>query len=102
MVPILDEVSTQLKDKIIVAKIDTEKYPEIASHYDVEALPTFVIFRDGKPCYRFVSKIDNFFTLISLNSSEGPFWSPFFSTCSSIYLHLRGSESLCFDSFTPA
>lgn len=56
MVPVLDEVSTELKDKIAVVKVDTEKYPAIANRYGVEALPTFIIFRDGKPCDRFVSK----------------------------------------------
>lgn len=54
MVPILNEVSSNLKDKIQVVKIDTEKYPSIANQYKIEALPTFILFKDGKPCDRFV------------------------------------------------
>ncbi|KAK7279822.1 hypothetical protein RJT34_24880 [Clitoria ternatea] len=53
MVPILNEVSTRLKDKIQVVKIDTEKYPSIADKYRIEALPTFIMFKDGKPYDRF-------------------------------------------------
>ncbi|CAK8573382.1 unnamed protein product [Lathyrus sativus] len=53
MVPVLEEVSTQLNDLIQVVKIDTEKYPSIASKYKIEALPTFIIFKDGKPFDRF-------------------------------------------------
>ncbi|XP_061345193.1 thioredoxin Y1, chloroplastic [Gastrolobium bilobum] len=53
MVPILDEVSTRLKDRIQVVKIDTEKYPSIADKYKIEALPTFIMFKDGKPYDRF-------------------------------------------------
>ncbi|KAL6524949.1 hypothetical protein OROMI_030542 [Orobanche minor] len=53
MVPILDEVSGKMIDKLQVVKIDTEKYPSIASKYQIEALPTFVLFKDGKPCDRF-------------------------------------------------
>ncbi|KAL4358426.1 hypothetical protein AHAS_Ahas09G0285500 [Arachis hypogaea] len=53
MVPILDEVSTRLKDKIQVVKIDTEKYTAIADKYRIEALPTFIIFKDGEPFDRF-------------------------------------------------
>ncbi|OAY74048.1 thioredoxin Y, chloroplastic [Ananas comosus] len=53
MVPVLEEVSEKLKDKIQVVKIDTEKYVSIANRYRIEALPTFIIFRDGKPCDRF-------------------------------------------------
>ncbi|CAH2067635.1 unnamed protein product [Thlaspi arvense] len=53
MVPILSEVSAALKDKIQVVKIDTEKYPSIANKYKIEALPTFILFKDGEPCDRF-------------------------------------------------
>ncbi|KAF8024941.1 hypothetical protein BT93_F1939 [Corymbia citriodora subsp. variegata] len=53
MVPILNEVSIRLKDTIQVVKIDTEKYPSIADEYKIEALPTFIIFKDGKPFGRF-------------------------------------------------
>ena len=42
-------------DKIKIVKIDTEKYPSIADKYRIEALPTFIIFKDGKPLDRFVS-----------------------------------------------
>ncbi|KAF4351230.1 hypothetical protein F8388_000406 [Cannabis sativa] len=43
----------ELKDKIQVVKIDTEKYPSIANKYKIEALPTFIIFKDGEPFDRF-------------------------------------------------
>jgi thiol-disulfide isomerase/thioredoxin len=67
MVPILQEVSEKLGDKIQVVKIDTEKYTSIASRYRIEALPTFIIFKDGKPCYRFVSVEKTMFS-ISINN----------------------------------
>ncbi|XP_019174463.1 PREDICTED: thioredoxin Y1, chloroplastic-like [Ipomoea nil] len=53
MVPVLNEVSDSMKDKIQVVKIDTEKYPSIADKYQIQALPTFILFKDGKPCDRF-------------------------------------------------
>ncbi|KAL5069715.1 hypothetical protein RYX36_020602 [Vicia faba] len=53
MVPVLEEVSTRLNDLIQVVKIDTEKYPSIANKYKIEALPTFIIFKDGEPFDRF-------------------------------------------------
>lgn len=55
MGPILNEVSISMGDAIQVVKIDTEKYPQIANKYNIEALPTFILFKDGKPCDRFVS-----------------------------------------------
>lgn len=57
MVPILEQVNATLKDKVQVVKIDTEKYPELAAKYKIEALPTFILFKDGKPCDRFVSSL---------------------------------------------
>ncbi|XP_020180416.1 thioredoxin Y, chloroplastic [Aegilops tauschii subsp. strangulata] len=53
MVPILQEVHEKMSDKINIVKIDTEKYTSIANKYKIEALPTFIIFKDGEPCYRF-------------------------------------------------
>lgn len=55
MAPVLNEVSAAMIDKIQVVKIDTEKYPSIADKYRIEALPTFIIFKDGEPYDRFVS-----------------------------------------------
>ncbi|MBA0837284.1 hypothetical protein Goarm_009455, partial [Gossypium armourianum] len=55
MVPVLNEVSATLKDKIQVVKIDTEKYPSIADKYNIQGLPTFIIFKDGKPLDRFAT-----------------------------------------------
>jgi thioredoxin-like negative regulator of GroEL len=57
MVPVLEEVSARLQDQIQIVKIDTEKYPSIANKYKIEALPTFIIFKDGQPFDRFVSWI---------------------------------------------
>ncbi|XP_023523250.1 uncharacterized protein LOC111787499 [Cucurbita pepo subsp. pepo] len=53
MVPILEKVSAKLSDTVQVVKIDTEKYPVIADKYKIEALPTFILFKDGKPRDRF-------------------------------------------------
>lgn len=53
MVPILNEVGESMKDKIQVVKIDTEKYPAIADKYKIQALPTFIVFKDGDVCDRF-------------------------------------------------
>ena len=49
MVPILEQVNSQLKDRLRIVKIDTEKYTELASQYIIEALPTLVLFKQGKP-----------------------------------------------------
>lgn len=64
MVPILNEVGESMKDKIQVVKIDSEKYPALADKYKIQALPTFILFKDGEVCDRFVSGIDLVFLLV--------------------------------------
>jgi len=52
MVPILERVNTQLKDRLRIVKIDTEKYAALASQYQISALPTLVLFKQGQPVNR--------------------------------------------------
>lgn len=52
LTPILSELSTSMSDKLKVVKINTETYPNIATKYKIEALPTMVLFKNGKPVDR--------------------------------------------------
>ena len=52
MVPILEQVNTQLQDQLRIVKIDTEKYQGLASQYQINALPTLVLFKQGQPIQR--------------------------------------------------
>jgi thioredoxin len=53
MAPILEQVGAQLKNRLQVIKIDTDKYPGLASQYQVYALPTLVLFKNGQSVERF-------------------------------------------------
>lgn len=48
MAPILEQVNAQLKGKLKVVKIDTDRYPQLASQYQIQALPTLVLFKQGQ------------------------------------------------------
>ncbi len=52
MVPILEQVNVQLQGKMKIVKIDTDKYPQLASQYQIEALPTLVLFKKGEAVER--------------------------------------------------
>ena len=52
MAPILENVNTQLKGRLQVVKIDTDKYPQLASQYQIHALPTLVLFKNAQPVER--------------------------------------------------
>lgn len=52
MSPILEQVGANLRDRLQVVKIDTDHYPTIASEYQIQALPTLVLFKNGQPVER--------------------------------------------------
>jgi thioredoxin len=52
MAPILEQVGANLRDRLQVVKIDTDKYPNLATKYNIDALPTLVLFKNGKPAER--------------------------------------------------
>lgn len=49
MSQVLEQVNAQLQGRISIAKIDTEKYPQLASQYQIYALPTLMLFKGGQP-----------------------------------------------------
>jgi thioredoxin 1 len=49
---ILKEVATDLGDKIKIIKIDVDQNRELASRYDIQSVPTLVIFKNGEIKYR--------------------------------------------------
>lgn len=52
MSKILDQVNSQLRQQVRIVKINTENYPDLASEHHVNALPTLVLFKQGKPIDR--------------------------------------------------
>lgn len=52
MAGILEQVNAQMKHQVKVIKIDTEKYPQLASEHQIHALPTLVLFKQGQPVER--------------------------------------------------
>ncbi|NES99843.1 MAG: thioredoxin [Sphaerospermopsis sp. SIO1G2] len=52
MGPILEQVNLELKSRIRIVKIDTEKYTQLATKYQIAALPTLVLFKQGQAVER--------------------------------------------------
>jgi thioredoxin len=53
MAKILEQVNIQLNGQVRILKIDTDRYPQIASQHQIQALPTIVLFKAGQPVDRF-------------------------------------------------
>ena len=45
--PILEDLANELGDAVKICKVNVENSNEIASKYDIRAIPTILIFKDG-------------------------------------------------------
>ena len=50
--PVLKEIANELGDRIRVIKIDVDKNREIASRYQIQGVPTLMVFRNGEIKYK--------------------------------------------------
>jgi thioredoxin 1 len=50
--PILKEVAAELGDRVRVIKIDVDQNPEIANRYQIQSVPTLMIFKSGAIKYK--------------------------------------------------
>jgi thioredoxin 1 len=52
MPPILKEIKAHFGDKIRIITIDVDKNPKIAAKYQIQAVPTLILFRNGEVLWR--------------------------------------------------
>lgn len=50
--PILTQIAAEFGDRLRVIKIDVDKNPMIASKYNIQGVPTVIIFKNGKLVWR--------------------------------------------------
>jgi thioredoxin 1 len=46
--PIVDDLATQYKDKLKVAKVNVDESSQVAMKYQVTSIPTFILFKNGE------------------------------------------------------
>jgi thioredoxin 1 len=49
MDPILDQLTVELADKVKIVKLDVDSNPSTTVRYNVRAMPTLIVFKDGEP-----------------------------------------------------
>jgi len=52
LAPILSEVKKELGDTVKIVKIDVDKNQPIAAKYQVQGVPTMLLFKNGKQLWR--------------------------------------------------
>jgi thioredoxin 1 len=52
MAPILKQVKDTLKDEVTIIKVDVDKNPQVAQAYQIQGVPTLMIFKEGNTLWR--------------------------------------------------
>ncbi|MFN2456957.1 MAG: thioredoxin [Chitinophagaceae bacterium] len=52
MAPILKQTKDSLGDKVRIIKVDIDKNREAAEHYQIQGVPTIILFKNGQVRWR--------------------------------------------------
>lgn len=52
MAPILKEAKDKLGDKATIIKVDVDRNREAAQHFNIQGVPTLILFRNGQVKWR--------------------------------------------------
>ena len=58
LAPVVEELAQEMKDKITVAKVDTDQSVNVAARYEVTSIPTLILFKHGQVVKRVVGLKD--------------------------------------------
>lgn len=70
MMPVLEELEYELGDRIKAVKIDVSRNGDLADEYGVRAVPTFVLFKNGRETARIVGAVPKSQLTELVNSSR--------------------------------
>lgn len=54
LAPTIDELASQYAGKVKVGKLDIDKSPKTAARFNVQSIPTVILFTGGQPAERIV------------------------------------------------
>ena len=57
MSPIVDKISEEFKDKIVVGKVDVDENRSLSEKYGIMSIPTLILFKDGEIKHKEVGAI---------------------------------------------
>ena len=55
--PVVDELAEQYAGKVKFGKINVDEQPRLAMAYNVQSIPTLILFRDGQPASKSIGVV---------------------------------------------
>jgi len=52
MKPILEQLKSQVGDSLSIIKVDIDKNQQVASSFNIQGVPTLILFKNGKQVWR--------------------------------------------------
>ncbi len=52
MPPILKEVKDKMGEQVTILKLDIDKNPQVANAFQIQSVPTLIVFKDGQVKWR--------------------------------------------------
>jgi thioredoxin 1 len=52
--PILEELAVDYEGKVVISRLNVDEAPKVAAKYGVSAIPTMLLFKEGKPVSQIV------------------------------------------------
>lgn len=69
MMPIVDQVKELLGNKAIVYQLDIDENQEAAQEADVQSIPTFIVYHDGRETWRQSGEMDGDYLLSQIEKA---------------------------------
>ena len=57
MSPIIEDLSEEFEGKVKIGKVNIDDYHDLAEKYNISSIPSFIIFKEGKPVKQLVGSM---------------------------------------------